>query len=230
MPSVVPVATASPTPVVTEEVKTELTPTATESPSPTRVSTPEEPRATPSPTPENKPVELSEQKKETAVKELFPPVIISIPRPSAPQTARSPEPTATPTATPQSPIGETKPAEEPLKTPTDTTVAEGRPRVVRTTEPVAIKPCTLTVSEETVTLQSGGGDLAVIVGRTDDLEELDGLTAVSTNPEQVYVRREQIAGVKARALFVLRPGVRTGMFQVLFQMPCGKKEIVVRVR
>ena len=230
VPSVVPVATASPTPVVTEEVKTEPTPTTTESPSPTPVSTPEEPRATPSPTPENKPVELSEQKKETAVKELFPPVIISIPRPSAPQTARSPEPTATPTATPQSPIGETKPAEEPPKTPTDTTVAEGRPRVVSTPEPVAIKPCTLTVSEETVTLQSGGGDLAVIVGRTDDLEELDGLTAVSTNPEQVYVRREQIAGVKARALFVLRPGVRTGVFQVLFQMPCGKKEIVVRVR
>ncbi len=244
VPSVVPVAKESPT-AVTEEIKSEPTPTpvtetpkptaeptptVTESPSPTSVATPEEPRATPSPTPEDKATDLSESKKETASKELFPPVIISIPKPSTTPAAKSPEPAATPTPAPESPVLEAKPTEEPSKTPSKTTVAEGRPRVVSTPEPVAVKPCTLTVSEETVTLQSGGGDLAVIVGRSDDGEELDGLTAVSTSPEQVNVRREQIAGVKARALFVLRPGVRTGVFQVLFQMPCGKKEIVVRVR
>jgi len=252
VPSVVPVATASPSQAVPEEVKAEPTPTpaiesptptatptaepspsVTESPSPTPVATPEEPRATPSPTPEDRPVDPIEQKKETATasKELFPPVIISIPRPSATQAVKPPEPTATPTPTPEAPVVESRPPDETPKVPSDTTVAESRrPRVVTTANPATVKPCSLTVSEETVTLQSGGGDLAVIVGTSDDDQDLDGLTAISTDPDQVSVRREMIAGVKARALFVLRPGARTGVFQVKFQMPCGKKEIVVRVR
>lgn len=246
VPSVVPVATTSPTPAVPEEVKAEPSPTPvaeapkpvaestatpTESPSPTPVATPEEPKATPSSTPEDKPVDPIEPKKETAGKELFPPVIISIPRPSAAQAAKSSDPTATPSPTPESPVVEAKPADDPPKSPPESTVAEGRrPRVVTTTSPVTVKPCSLTVSEETVTLQSGGGDLAVIVGTSEDDEDLDSLTAVSTDPDQVAVRREAIAGVKARALFVLRPGTKTGVFQVKFELPCGKKEIVVRVR
>lgn len=250
VPSVVPVATASPAQAVVEEVKAEPTPTpvaeaptptatptaeptptATESQSPTPVATPEEPKTTPSPTPEDKPADPIEQKKETVSKELFPPVIISIPRPSATQAVKPPVPTVTPTPTSDSPVGEARPPDEPPKVPSETTVAEGRrPRVVTTENPVLAKPCSLTVSEETVTLQSGGGDLAVIVGTSDDDQDLEGLTAISTDPDQVSVRREMIAGVKARALFVLRPGTRTGVFQVKFQMPCGKKEIVVRVR
>ncbi len=234
VPSVVPISTPLPSPTIVEESKAEPTPipetrkptaepTPTESPS----STPEEPKSSPSPTPKAKPTEpLDTAKPVIAAKELFPPVIISITRPSTTPTATTPEPTPTP----QTPPTEKKPTEESPKTPSETTVAEGRPRVVTTSEPIVTKPCKLTVSEETVTLQSGGGDLAVIVGRTDDVEDLDGLTAVSTSPEQVSVRREQIAGVKARALFVLRPGERTGVFQVLFQLPCGKKEIVVRIR
>ncbi len=248
VPSVVPVATASPTPAVPEEVKVEPTPTPvtdapkvvtessptvtpTESPSPTPVATPEEPKATPSPTPEDKPVDPIEPTKVTAGKELFPPVIISIPRPSAAQAAKSPDPTATPTPKPDSPVVEAKSTDDLPKSPPESTVAEGRrPRVVTTANPVTVKPCSLTVSEETVTLQSGGGDLAVIVGTSEDDEDLDSLTAVSTDPDQVAVRREAIAGVKARALFVLRPGTKTGVFQVKFELPCGKKEIVVRVR
>ena len=92
-----------------------------------------------------------------------------------------------------------------------------------------MKPCHLTVSEEEIFLQSHGNDLAVIVGRDDD-EELEGLTAASTSPENVIVRREMIAGVKARALFVLKAVGKTGIYQVNFRMPCGRKEIVVKVR
>ena len=246
MPSVVPILTPSPSPAVVEETKTEATPTpvtempkptaestptVTETPSPTPVATPDEPKASPSPTPEDKPKEpVVEEKKDPATKDLFPPVIISIPRPSTAQTPNPTEPTSTPTSSPTPDTTPEKKDEALPKTPSETTVADGRPRVVSTPEPIAVKPCTLTVSEETVTLQTGGGDLAVIVGRIDDAEDLEGLTATSTSPDTVSVRREPIAGVKARALFVLRPGERTGVFQVLFQMPCGKKEIVVRVR
>lgn len=97
-----------------------------------------------------------------------------------------------------------------------------------TASPV-VTPCKLTVSEETVTLESGGGDLAVIVGRVDDLD-LDGITAISSSPDNVSVRREQIPNVKARALYVLRATGKAGVYQVTFEMPCGKKGVVIRVR
>jgi hypothetical protein len=92
-------------------------------------------------------------------------------------------------------------------------------------------PCTLTTSDETVNLKSSGGDLAVIVGRSDDSEDLDDLTALSTSPQDVSVRREIIAGVTSRAIFVLRSvSAKPGIYQVRFELPCGRKEIVVNVR
>lgn len=253
VPSIVPIATATPDVAKLPESKPDESPTPSPSPTatPEPTATPAEtpvptpavevkPAEEPSPTPSESPTatptqEVAKPSPEATTKELFPPVIISIPKPAAspvkagdPEAAtKTPEPTLTPTPSP-TPATEKPEATPETTTPLETTVSESRPRVVRTPEPV--KPCTLTVSEETVTLQSGGGDLAVIVGRTDDAEDLEGLTATSTDPTVVSVRREPIAGVKARALFVLRPGTRAGVFQVKFEMPCGKKDVVVRIR
>ena len=105
--------------------------------------------------------------------------------------------------------------------------SDARPRFIDNKP--TIRPCRLTVSEAVVTLQTGGGDVAVIVGRSDD-NELDGLTAVSTSPENVGVRRQILEGMRTRALFVLHPGEKVGVYQVRFEMPCGMREIVVRVR
>jgi hypothetical protein len=70
-----------------------------------------------------------------------------------------------------------------------------------------------------------------MVGRADESEDLDGLTAVSTSPENVSIRRENIEGIKARAIFVLRSvSAKPGIYQVRFELPCGSKEIVVKVR
>jgi hypothetical protein len=86
------------------------------------------------------------------------------------------------------------------------------------------------VSEENINLFIGGGDLAVIIGRSDD-NELDGLTATSTSPENVEVHRQVIEGMRTRALFVLHPvGTKPGIFQAIFEMPCGRREIVVRLK
>jgi hypothetical protein len=91
------------------------------------------------------------------------------------------------------------------------------------------KPCTLIASEESITLRQGGG-LAVIVRREDD-NELEGLTAVSDGPENVIVSREMIVGVKTQALFILRSiSSKAGAYQIRFELPCGKKEIVVKVQ
>jgi hypothetical protein len=45
------------------------------------------------------------------------------------------------------------------------------------------------------------------------------------------VRREDIAGVKTLALFVLSSvSDRTGVFQVRFETECGERDLVVHVR
>jgi hypothetical protein len=138
-------------------------------------------------------------------KELFPPVIITIPAAANPKTAKVR--VAVPSPSPE--------AAEPSPSPTPT------PEIL---------PCRLTVSEESITLWVGGGDVAVIVGRTDD-NDLDGLTATSTSPENVGIRRQEIEGMRQRALFVLHPaGSSPGIFQVMFEMPCGRREIVVRLK
>lgn len=245
---VVPTPAGSPTPAAEKppiEASTPSpSPAASVEPSPTAENTPSKDKQVtatpdaapgPSPSPEKeaaKPIDTGTKAGTTLFKDLFPPVVITIPRPKAAASGTaeaSPSPTPVPSREPElKPAGDESVAAKP---PGETTVADGRPRVVVTdkTAPPEITPCKLTVSEETVTLENGGGDLALIVGRADD-QDLDAVTAVSRSPENVSVRREPIANVKARALFVLRANGKPGVYQVVFELPCCKKEVVVRVR
>jgi tetratricopeptide (TPR) repeat protein len=196
---------------------------------------------------------------ESAKQDLFAPVIITIPPPAADKPGSrtagqkpSPTPEGTPvaeaTANPDkeapaetaSPTPDATPGAEPAATPASapdegagTGESGSRPRVAehRPSATPEMKPCTLLTSEDTVSLKSGGGDLAITLRREHDDEDLEELTAVSTSPQNVSVRREMIEGMTARALFVVRSiSSKTGIYQVRFEMPCGKKEIVVKVR
>ncbi len=96
--------------------------------------------------------------------------------------------------------------------------------------PPEITPCTISVSEDNVTLAAGGANVAIIVGLDDDGPIAD-ITAVSNSPDDVIVRREVIEGMETRALFVVRSASgKPGIYQVRFELPCGKKDVVVRVR
>ena len=91
-------------------------------------------------------------------------------------------------------------------------------------------PCKITISEETINLKSNSGKLAVIVGLNND-DDVDAVQASSSSPKDVTVRREPIAGLTTRALFVLESlSDRLGVYQVTFEMPCGKRTIAVNVR
>jgi len=93
-----------------------------------------------------------------------------------------------------------------------------------------VKPCSLTLDQENITVPNSGSDRAVIVRRVDD-GDIEGLTAASTSPEDISIRREVIAGIRTSALFVLRSrSAKPGVFQVRFEAPCGHKEVVVRVQ
>jgi hypothetical protein len=123
---------------------------------------------------------------------------------------------------------ETKAAE---KKGDDNVLADGRLRLVETKpEFTEIKPCILTASEDNIALKNGGGE-PVMIGRADESDDLEGLTGVSTSPENISIRRENIEGIKTRAIFVVRSiSDKAGVYQVKFELPCGTKEIVVRVR
>lgn len=200
-------------------------------------------------TPEAEPVKFSTEKKPSAAPTvLFPPVVITIP---AAETSKNgikttvvsaPSPTvdnkpsealiSTPSPT-QSPTIDAKPSEP---SPTAIASPEISPNdsptvVLPTPQPTPeIKPCTLIVDIDNITIKSSEGVLAVIVRRDGD-GELEELKAVSSSPEDVAVRRELIEGLKTQALFVLRStSAKTGVYPVAFEMPCGKKEITVKVQ
>ncbi len=243
-PVVTPSPAEMPEPSPTRETKTveetvmpSPTPKVEETPSPS--PTPSAATASPSPTPVREPSE-SLVAKETSpatrladnTNGLFPPVIIQIP-PSPPvRTQKKPE-------TAVRPLAKTDPEESPPVSSAEktepepsTTPPEGRARVI-TGVPIAteaVAPCTLTIDQDTITVQSSGNDRAVVVRRTDD-GDIDGLTGVSLSPEDVTIRREPLPGVKWTALFVLRSASsKPGLFQVRFESPCGKKTVQVRVQ
>ncbi|MEP6944321.1 MAG: tetratricopeptide repeat protein [Acidobacteriota bacterium] len=185
-----PVPEPSPTPATIGEAKPEIKPEPTPAETTTAVAlvSPE-----PSPTPKTKTF-VDIRPPSVGAKELFPPVVITIPPPASKTAALNSEKT--------------------------------EPEAIRT----APAPCTLTFSDSTLTLQNKGGDLAVIVGTEDD-RDLTGLTAVSSDPKNVEIRREAIDGIIARSLFILRSVTeQTGSFQVTFTLPCGRKELPVTVR
>lgn len=196
------------------------------------------------------------QEKPEGKKELFPPVIITIPVPETvkptptedvSKRGNETEPLAEPSPSLTPADGalstESSPSPSPAGEPGDVAeikasekvanvLDDGRLRLAETkpSSSTAVKPCTLTASEDNITLRNGGGE-PVMIGRSDESDDLEGLTGISTSPENISIRRENLEGVKTRAIFVVRSiSEKAGVYQVKFELPCGTKEIVVRVR
>lgn len=139
--------------------------------------------------------------------------------------ARSQEPENTKT---EQLVAEQKTAEPSAEIPSGSM----RPRIVPLKEPLtAIKPCTIDVSQENVSLINSGGSVGILVG-IDGSNDVKTVIGVSSDPQDVEVKFEpEIAGVAGRAFFVIRSlSTRTGSYKVEFQSPCGKKDITVNVR
>lgn len=148
---------------------------------------------------------------------LFPPVIITIPPPTKTKPASD----------------GTDPAESKLEKETKPSEAipstEARPRVIEPPGGPA-NQCAVTLSDESISLESNGSELAVVVGIDQDIELTD-IKGTSESEEDVTVRREIIGGIKGRALFVVRSvSSRKGTYKVNFTMPCGQKQLIVNVR
>ena len=247
-----PEVSPSPTPQI-EEVKTEETPIPSPTPSETVQPTPE---ITPSPTPETTPTPeitpevtptpetktepdtqivsevKSAENKETVKpqekptpKPLFEPIIITIPKNSNTPKVKTEE-----TKTEEKPTTETVKTPEKTNSETDNS-GETRPRLIIINKTEETAPCKIVVSQDNVSLLGGGGSLGVLVGFEGE-GDFKEITAMSSNPEEVEVTLETGIGENSKRLFFIIKSLSTkiGEYTVIFQAPCGKKEILVKVR
>ncbi len=205
-----------------DETKTEPKPTVSESPTEPKRSEPEssptpvkfEPTPTSeTPTVENKTAETAKnQPANDAPKSLFEPIIINVPKPIIKSSENNPQ-----------------------KKTIDENSSNGRPRVVVETTDATIKEtppqCTVTASEESVSVLNGGGILSVLIN-VEGAGDLKEIKAVSSSPNDVEVVAQPVGEDSSRGLFFNVKSIsrKTGIFTVTFELPCGKKEIQVRVR
>lgn len=126
-----------------------------------------------------------------------------------------------------------KPSQE--KPNPDESIVSGalRPRVVEGKEITGgeIQPCAIEVSQDSVSVINDGGSIALLLS-VPDKADIKAITAVSNSIKDIEVTLDpEIAGVSTRALYVIKSiSPNTGIYQVNFELPCGRKVVTVRVR
>ena len=103
-----------------------------------------------------------------------------------------------------------------------------RPRIA----PLKTANCEILVSQDIISLLNDGGSLGVLVGFKGYVGESPEVKAVSSSAEDIEVVLEPGIGILSRQSFFLIKSVstKTGMYNVEFETPCGKKKITVNVR
>jgi hypothetical protein len=247
-----------PTPEPASELKTTPSPTPLPIVEPSPISTPEqiaqvvvekkpspEPIAektadvlpVPEPKPKNSPAvlpspESSPEKKWTVEiqnpavsvaklsKPLFEPIIITVPKSE--------------NTKPEVKSEETQIEEKPLDKKNDAETI--RPRIAsekKSDLPAEeIAQCKIIVSQESISLINGGGNLGILVGFQEEAGDLKKLTASSSSPNDVEIMLEPDIGAKSgRAFFIVKSiSPNKGIFTITFDAPCGKKTVSVKVR
>ncbi len=159
---------------------------------------------------------------------MFDPIVITVGKTDPPKTEPTPEPTPGPT--PQSTTDKPSSPETSTESNSIEKTGETRPRVVRAETPIV--PCTIMLSQESISIIAGGGSLGILAGFDDDVNDPATIESESASPGDVDVSADRSIGFSSRrAFFVVRSkSDKTGIFSVVFRAPCGKKEIQVRVR
>lgn len=164
---------------------------------------------------------IGDGKKTASTRDLFEPVIIRIPSASTAKSANKDlgKPTETTAET------EKKLVDDPVSS------GASRVRVVDGKEIKSDSQCSLEFSQETVSLINGGGSLGLLVSLIGE-GDFKEVVAASSSPKDVEVRAEpEIAGMPNRRFYLVKSvSTAIGVYQVIFESGCGKKEIPVRVR
>ncbi|MGC2237130.1 MAG: hypothetical protein WA584_13270 [Pyrinomonadaceae bacterium] len=199
-----------PTPAA--EVKTENTSDATTKPADDKKSETE-----------NKPAENPATKKP-----LFESIIITIPKTEPVKKPQTETKQAEEKPSESSQAEESKPAETVAQ---NTNSGETRVRKVNGNKTEETAPCTIIASQESVAIVNGGGSLGILVGfeKDGDLKEIKATSSSPQDVEAIY--DPEIGGNSGRAFFLIKSiSANKGAFTITFDAPCGKKEILVKVR
>ena len=91
--------------------------------------------------------------------------------------------------------------------------------------------CEISVSQSVISIGNNGGGLGVLVG-LEEGKNFQKIKAVSSSPDDVEaVFDPTISKLSDRAFFFVKSiSTNKGMYNVVFETPCGKKEITVKVR
>ncbi len=180
--------------------------------------------------------ELKEEKKQTIGKQitetnsdkspkpLFEPIVINVPKSETPKPeVKSDENAADENAAKEKPL-EPKNNEE-----------TGKPRVIIENKYESpngeTAQCKIIVSQESMSLINGGGNLGILVG-FEGAGDLKELTVSSSSPDDIQVMLEPDIGAQSgKAFFVVKSiSSNKGIYTVTFDAPCGKKNVPVKVR
>ncbi len=172
--------------------------------------------------------------------DLFEPVVISVPKSgnrTKPGDTEKTDTTKIETKAdePVSAVPDPEPAERDAnaekEAPSNESDGTTRKRLVETANSSSTsEQCTINVSQNSISLVNQVGSVILLVGtgvETDDAV----LSARSSSPADIEVRAEpSIEGLAGRSLFLIRSkSAKTGLFQVVFKLPCGEKTVKVTV-
>jgi tetratricopeptide (TPR) repeat protein len=107
-----------------------------------------------------------------------------------------------------------------------------RPRLVAGKAVSANVPvCQIKVSQETVSIINGGGNLGLLVSIEGE-GDIRSVQATASSPDDISIVPEPaMIGIPGRAFFVIRSkSTNTGTYRVTFGAPCGTKDVAVEVR
>lgn len=124
---------------------------------------------------------------------------------------------------------EEKPAEKPDTAEKDNSGGE-RARVVEEKPKDDPKPCTVSFTQETVSLLNNGGSIGILASIEGE-GDIKQMKATSSSPDDVGIYADTAIGGSRKAFFVIRSiSTKTGKFLLTFESPCGNLEMPVVVR
>jgi hypothetical protein len=94
--------------------------------------------------------------------------------------------------------------------------------------------CTLKTSQNSLSILNQGGNLGILLGFEGESSDakVSQIKAVSSSPTDIEVSLEPDIGTQSnRAFYVIKSiSPNKGAYTVTFDSPCGKKEVLVKVR
>ena len=91
--------------------------------------------------------------------------------------------------------------------------------------------CSFEFSDDNISIINGGGSIGILVSILGE-GDFKGVVATSSSPKDVEVKAQpEIAGIPGRRFYIIKSvSSSTGVYQVIFESGCEKKELVVKVR